>query len=103
MDKMLSDLKNLKFYCRQKFDNDTCVFIVGGKQKWVPMDIEHKSGRSRRSRSAGRSRPSSGISDKVLDKTSRPERPERGRFGMNNILLLSLISFPYQTSPERAI
>ncbi|KAL4229983.1 La ribonucleoprotein domain member 1B [Mactra antiquata] len=39
--------------------------MKGSKQKWVPMNIDHKSGRNRRSRSAGRaSRPNSAMSDK---------------------------------------
>ncbi|XP_053399118.1 la-related protein 1B-like isoform X2 [Mercenaria mercenaria] len=52
----------------------------GLKQKWVPMNIDHKSGRNRRSRSAGRApRPNSAMVDKNIDR-NRPER-NRDRFG----------------------
>ncbi|XP_060607716.1 la-related protein 1B-like isoform X1 [Ruditapes philippinarum] len=52
----------------------------GLKQKWVPMNIDHKSGRNRRSRSAGRApRPNSAMVDKNIDR-NRPER-HKDRFG----------------------
>ena len=53
----------------------TNFLFSGTKQKWVPMDIDHpKSGRPRRSRSAGRSPR---IEHKEFD---RRGRPEMGRF-----------------------
>ena len=50
----------------------------GNKQKWVPMNIDHKSGRNRRSRSAGRAPRSGGPAP---DKAGDRQRPERNRFG----------------------
>ncbi|XP_052250264.1 la-related protein 1B-like isoform X5 [Dreissena polymorpha] len=49
----------------------------GAKQKWVPMNIDHKSGRHRRSRSAGRAYRSGS----AVEKAAERNRPERNRFG----------------------
>lgn len=54
-------------------------YVSGMKQKWVPMNIEHKSGRNRRSRSAGRA-PRQGSA--MAEKNER-NKPERQRLGKN--------------------
>ena len=68
------------FIFKQIMNINLSLFLssAGIKQKWVPMDIEHKSGRHRRSHSAGRS-PRQGPNN--ADKNDR-NRQDRGRFGM---------------------
>lgn len=56
-----------------------CLYYVAGmKQKWVPITIEHKSGRNRRSRSAGRAPRNSAMAEKNNERN----KPERQRLGM---------------------